>query len=124
AFAGDTYLLAVVAGLAVLGALGFHALAELRQRVLRGGSPRLSLHTRVVLAGTLATFGAGSLLTLLLEWNNPATLGALPPATRVVNGLFAGAAARTSGFSTVDTAGLTAPTLLGLVVLMFIGGAP
>src|SRR5690606_2479971 len=84
----------------------------------------LSLHTRVVLAATALTTAAGAAGILALEWNNPSTLGALPPAARVGNALFAAAAGRTSGFSTVDTAMLSVPTLVLLVALMFVGGAP
>lgn len=124
AFAEDGFVLTVVGALAVLGGLGFHVLVEFGRRWGRRTRAPLSLHTRVVLAATALTTAAGAAGILALEWNNPSTLGALPPAARVGNALFAAAAGRTSGFSTVDTAMLSVPTLVLLVALMFVGGAP
>lgn len=124
AFAGDGYVLAVVAVLVVLGGLGFHVLVELWQRWGRRVRGPLSLHTRVVLAATAVVVGGGTALILALEWNNPATLGPLALFDKLNNALFLSSAGRTSGFSTVDAATLSAPALLLLVVMMFIGAAP
>ena len=123
-FAGDGFVLAVVTVLVVLGGLGFHVLVELWGRSRRRVREPLSLHTRVVLAATGLVAGGGAALILALEWNNPATFGALSPAGRLGSAVFTSAAARTAGFTTVDTAALSGPTLLLLLVMMFLGGAP
>ena len=107
--------------LTALGGLGFTVLEELRS--YRPGR-RLSLHTRVVLRATAWLLGLGCLLSLLLEWNNPATLAPMHPAERAWHALFLSAMTRSGGFSSVPTAGLSESTLFLCMILMFIGAAP
>lgn len=84
----------------------------------------LSLHTRVVLKITGALILAGTLLILLMEWSNPATLGPLAPAEKLLAALFQAVTPRTAGFNTVPIGGLYPATLVLLMVLMFIGASP
>lgn len=66
-------VLAVIMALIIVGGLGFVVWSELAEYRLRH---KLSLHTRVVLIGSTALILLGALLILLLEHDNPATLGA------------------------------------------------
>jgi trk system potassium uptake protein TrkH len=116
-YVADPTVSLTVAGLTILGGLGFAVLFDLRER-------RLSLHSRTVLVTTGALLGGAALLIGLLEYDNPATLGALTPPARVLAAFFQAVTPRTSGFNTLHVASLTEPTLALLIVLMFIGGSP
>ena len=85
---------------------------------------RLSLHTKLVLVTTVLLLAAGTGLTLLFEWNNPATLGALPAGEKVLAAAFQSVTLRTAGFNTIDQAALAGPTQALSCLLMMIGGSP
>ena len=121
--------LLVTMALIVAGGLGFLTLDELARRVRRArGRPGgldnawLSLHTRLVVAATLALLVAGTVGFAVFEWER--TLAGLPLRDRVLNAVFGSVTARTAGFNTVDYAQVGAPTALMTMALMFIGGAP
>jgi Trk-type K+ transport system membrane component len=82
----------------------------------------LSLHTRLMLIGSLGLICAGSLGFALFEWGNPHTLGALPWWQRVIQSIFSGGITpRTAGFNTVDYAAVATETRFLTDGLMFTG---
>ena len=85
---------------------------------------KLTLHSKVVLWMTAALFLTGSIGILIMEWNNPATLGGLHPSERVMAASFQSVTLRTAGFDTIGQGGLTAGSQLLCVMLMFVGAAP
>lgn len=116
-----------IMALIVLGGLGFLVLRELGQRLPRqgrarpGGLPRLSLHTKMVAASTLALLLAGVLGLWLLEHlanGGQVWRGSLWPV------LFTAVTPRTAGFNTLPMAELSNASLLFIMVLMFVGGSP
>lgn len=109
----------VFMALVVLGSLGFMVLVELRHSWRWS---KLSLHSRMMLSGTGVLLLVSASFFALLEWHNPETLGALPPAQRVWPALFQAVMPRSGGFATVDLGALEAPTTVLLILLMFIGG--
>jgi trk system potassium uptake protein TrkH len=76
-----------------------------------------------VLLTTLTLLLGGTLLILLLEWNNPATMGEMPVSQKILNSFFQSVTLRTAGFSGVDQAGLTDAGKVVSMVLMLIGGS-
>lgn len=119
-YAGDALVLVPVMLGFIVGGIGFPVLHDLRQRL---HDPRhWSLHTKLTLAGTLLLLLGGFCAVLLFEWNNPGTLGPLGTGEKLLNSFFMSAAARTSGFNTVDIAALTQETWALHYLLMFIGG--
>jgi trk system potassium uptake protein TrkH len=119
-FADDFAVLGVIGVLIVLGGLGYAIVEDvLSQRRWA----RYALETKVVVLTTLALIIVGSLTIALTEWDNPATLGALPLEQRALNAVFESVTLRTAGFSALDTGALLAPTLFVVMALMFIGGA-
>ena len=119
-FVGDPLVLTTLGALILLGGLGFAIVGDIAaKRRWR----RLALETRVVVLTTLAILVIGTASLALLEWSNPATLGALPEAARPFNALFETTTLRTAGFSTFPTAALRDPTLFIVMAMMFIGGA-
>ena len=118
-FAGRPGVLLTLSALIILGGLGFFVWEDwLSCRSLR----RLSLYSRLALGTTCLLILAGWLFFLLAEWDNPATLGALPPAQRVWNALFQSVALRTAGYATLDQGALTDSAGVLSILLMLIGG--
>lgn len=120
--ATDGFVLLVVAGLIILGGIGYIVVLDVRRAGLRWQA--YSLHSRIALATTLGLLALGTALFALLEWHNPRTLGALPPAYRLLAAFFTAVTPRTAGFEVVPTGGLAEPSLLLTIALMFIGASP
>ncbi|MFI2631782.1 TrkH family potassium uptake protein [Streptomyces collinus] len=124
-YAQDPWVTLPIAVAVILGGLGFPVLLELlrhRNRHRTTGRRNWTLHTRLTLASTGVLLAAGTLLTCLLEWTNPATLGASDWPEKLLNGFFHSTMTRTAGFNAVDIGAMHASTLLMTCMLMFIGG--
>lgn len=111
-----------VTALFITGGLGYIVIMELLDK--RCWS-RLSVYVKVVLLATLLLNLIATAAVLLLEFSNPATLGALGSFwDKVLAAWFQGVTPRTAGFNTLDIGALTAGTSVLMLLLMFIGGAP
>lgn len=119
-FRGDAAVNAGVMALIVLGGLGFLAVQDLLKQGLRWR--RLALHTRLVVAASGVLILAGTAGFWMTERGG--ALAGLGPGEQLLASLFQSVTARTAGFNTVDFARLAPATLLGIIVLMFIGGSP
>ncbi|WP_431280892.1 TrkH family potassium uptake protein [Humitalea sp. 24SJ18S-53] len=119
-FARDPVVLVPIMLGVILGGIGMPVLHDLRQGWRRPS--RWSLHTKITLMGTAALLPAGMLATLVYEWGNPATLGALDPAARMLNAAFHSVMARSGGFNAVDVGQMRTETLSVTYGLMLIGG--
>ncbi|TDO16554.1 MULTISPECIES: TrkH family potassium uptake protein [Halomonas] len=115
----DPLVNAVISLLFIVGGLGFLVIAEL---VNWRSLERLSLHTRIVLHATFWLVLVAMLSLLLLEWNNPATLGGLEGiGTRLQAAWFQAVTPRTAGFNTLDIGAMSDSTALLTMLWMFIG---
>jgi trk system potassium uptake protein TrkH len=119
-FADDPWVLGPLVILITLGGLGFAIVGDAFGK--RRWS-RFALETKIVLLTSAALLVGGAIAIGLFDWDNPATLGALPPEQRPLNALFESATLRTAGFSALDTGSLTEASLFVVIALMFIGGA-
>ena len=120
AFQSDPVVLLTLAALVVIGGLGFLVWEELaRKKRFR----KLSVYARLVLVTTLALLVTGWVLTCLLEWNNPETLGSMSLGDKLLNGLFQSVTLRTAGFAAIDQGCLTEGGKAMAVVFMLIGGS-
>ncbi|KMY69122.1 hypothetical protein AAU61_06300 [Desulfocarbo indianensis] len=121
-YAGDPAVNLIVMALIVLGGLGFLVLSELIGRIRgrgRGRNPRLSLHTRLVLATSgILLLGGAAVLWCLEYWSGGDVSFGFWQA------LFASVTARTAGFDTVAMDKLSNASLLVIIALMFIGASP
>lgn len=116
----DWIVLMTLGALVMLGGLGFFVWEE----VVRLHSwKKFSVYTRLVLVASAVLLIGGSIIFCLLEWNNPATLGAMPIGDKLLNGVFQSITVRTAGFAAIDQAGLTDAGKAAGMVLMLIGGA-
>ncbi len=114
--------------LIVLGGIGFVVLADFRAlfsinfREHLLFVPRLSLHSKIVLASTFALIVLGACFFYACELGN--TLAPLGNVYKVVASLFQSITPRTAGFNTVNMASLNMSSVLLLIILMFIGASP
>lgn len=127
-FVGDWYVNAVFMFLIIIGGLGFVVIKELITQWKKKEEPfefvRFSLNTKVVLIMTALLLGVGTVAYFCIEYTNPATLGPLSLPEKFLAALFQSVTSRTAGFSTIDLGNMQNPSLLIMMALMFIGGAP
>jgi len=120
-YAHDPVILLTVAGLFIIGGLGFAVIMEVHQK---RRFVRYTLHTKIVLLVTGLLLVLPTVIIFALEYSNPATLGQLSLSNKVINAFFTAATPRTAGFNSVPTDGLFPYTLFFIVGLMFIGASP
>lgn len=119
-FQNDPLVLFTLMALIVVGGLGFFVWEE----VVRVHSWRkFSVYTKLVLLMSGVLILVGMVLTLLLEWNNPGTLGPMSWPQKLLNALFQSITVRTAGFGSVDQMALTDGGKAVSMVLMLIGGS-
>ncbi len=116
----DTFVNLTVAGLIILGGLGFFTLHELQ--MARRDLRRVSVHVKLALAVTGCLIAVGTGLIWLLEGRN--TLRGLPWEDQLLASFFQSVTTRTAGFNTLDIGALAPATLFVMIVLMFVGGSP
>jgi len=118
----DPFILLPLMLIIICGSMGFTVMTDvIRSRRFS----RLSVHSKLVLILTGILLASGALFTLLLEWNNPETLGGMESAwQKVLNALFQSVTLRTAGFSAVDQSSLNQSTQFLSCLYMFIGAAP
>ncbi len=118
----------VFIGLIVLGGIGFSVLVECGTwlatlcRRPRHRRHRLTWYTRVVLSTSLLLVAGGTAALLLSEhvgYHRPVALR-----TALVTSLFQSVTCRTAGFNTVELGDMTDVSLLIMMFLMWVGGAP
>jgi trk system potassium uptake protein len=127
AFVGDPLVCFVFAALITTGGLGFAVMSDLARRLPwlerpRWSWDRLQIQTRVVLLAMVALNLVGALLILFLEYE-----GALAPynlPTKLLAAVFQAVSLRTAGFNSIPMAGLAIPTLIVMLVWMFVGAGP
>lgn len=119
-YAADPVVSLVVAGEVIVGGLGFPVVFELLRAWRR---PRTwSVLTRITATVTVVLLVGGTVLIVVAEGSNPATLGTLDGGHRLVASFFAAVMPRTAGFDNLDIAAQRPETLLVTQILMFIGG--
>ncbi len=87
------------------------------------GFHNISLHSKVVLSMTFFLIVSGSILYLVFEYHNPGTIGNYTLGGKLLAAVFQSVTTRTAGFATISQAGLSAPSVILSVILMFIGGS-
>lgn len=111
--------------LIILGGIGFVVWWDVGRVIReRKGWRGLTLHSKIALSATAALLLLGTVVFLVLEHGNGATMGDLSPIHKIRMALFQSVTARTAGFAAVDQAGLTGGSVLFTCLLMFIGGSP
>ena len=117
----------VIAATVILGGLGFSPISELFSRQAFQNRRRrpwvhFSVNTKIAVYAALVLLPVGTLFFYLLEMNSPVLL-TMPSGIQWFHAFFSSVTARTAGFNTVDFGALGLPTLLFVMLLMFIGGS-
>jgi trk system potassium uptake protein TrkH len=121
-FAESHFVLGVLGSLIVFGGIGFVVLAAAWTR-LRGGSIRpVMFQVRIVVTVTALLIGIGAALFALFEWNG--TLEGMTIAQKFSNSVFQSISLRTAGFNSIDFNVIAAPTIVYMLLWMFIGASP
>ena len=119
-FNDDPIICLTLMALVTIGGLGFLVWEEM-SRVRRFRD--FSVYTKLVLLMTGAILLIGTLGILLLEWNNPETIGNMPLWQKIMNAFFQTGTLRTAGFVTVDQLKLQDATKVFSILIMFVGGS-
>jgi trk system potassium uptake protein TrkH len=119
-FNSDPVVLLTLGGLVIIGGLGFLVWQEVTS-VRR--FKKMSVYTKLVLVTTLALLIAGTVVTAVLEWNNPATIGEMSVGDKLLNSFFQSITLRTAGFAAIDQAALTEAGKGASIALMLVGGS-
>ncbi|MDN3449390.1 TrkH family potassium uptake protein [Planococcus sp. APC 3906] len=113
------FALFLLSSLFIVGGIGFTVVLDLYQHK---SFQRWSLHTKLMVSGTLLINLAATIMVLVLEYNNKATIGAMSLGNKISAAYFTAVTPRTAGFNVVDYSVMEDPTLLLTMILMFIGG--
>lgn len=110
----------VLSVLIILGGIGFTVWDDiLNSKRIRSWSA----YTKMVVSITAGLLAVGTFGFLIMEFNNPNTIGNMPWYNKIANALFQSVTPRTAGFAMVDQASLTSPSKALTSVLMMVGGS-
>jgi trk system potassium uptake protein TrkH len=121
-FAENPFVLIPVMMLVIVGGLGFIVILDIINRPKK--VKKLNLHTKIVLWMTTVLVLIGTLVFMIAEWNNSATIGNMSIVDKITNSFFQSVTTRTAGFATFDQSQMSQMSILFSVFLMFIGGSP
>lgn len=131
----DPLINLVITTLIILGGIGFsvwfdvtHNVQSIIKNKCKSGWKRsyrmLKIHTRLAINMTVALIVIGTLVFLLVEWNNPNSIGNFTFGDKVLASFFQTVTMRTAGFATLDYELVKPFSLLFFIGTMFIGGSP
>ena len=119
-FNSDPVVILTLGVLVVVGGLGFLVWQEM---IATRSWKKFSVYTKLVLLTTVSLLLFGWIFFCILEWNNPATLGPMGFADKLLNGLFQSVTVRTAGFAAIDQGGLSDASKGLSMALMLVGGS-
>lgn len=131
-YAHNVWVNIVTMILIIMGGIGFvvwwDVIAVLKKRknmeIPKGTVFRnFSLHTKIVLSMTVFLILSGTFFFFLFEYNNPLTMGNDTLGQKLMESLFQSVTTRTAGIATISQKGLTTPSIITALILMFIGGS-
>lgn len=85
---------------------------------------KLTLHSKIVLVMTGIMIVFGTVFVLLLEFNNPDTIGNMTFGEKLMSSVFHSISTRTAGFASVSQSAFKPATKFLTTIWMFIGGSP
>ena len=118
-FVGDPLVNIVLSSLLIIGGIGFVVVLDIIQSK---SFHKWSLHTKLMITGTISLNCFATVLIFVLEFNNVHTIGNFSFADKVLASYFQAVSPRTAGFNTIPIGDMESPSLLFTMLLMFIGG--
>lgn len=120
-FAHNALIILPIMFLIVIGGIGYVVLFDIGKK-FKG--QKLSFYAKLILIVSLFLIFVSAIIFLILEWNNPKTIGNMNVFEKILNSFFQSISPRTAGFTTFDNSSLTQASLVLTNMLMFIGGNP
>lgn len=121
AFQNDRFVLGIIAGLILLGALSYWVMVDITSRF--NHFSLYSLNSKLVLILTGILIVSGAFVFFFSEFENEKTLGSLSVLDKIVVSVFESISGRTAGFATVSFGDTEQHTNVFFTSLMFVGGA-
>ncbi len=129
-YATNPVIMSVTSALIILGGIGYivwwDVLSVLKSIKVRKHRcfQSLTLHSKIALSSTMILLIGGMILFLLLEYNNPLTIGTYTLVDKMQAAAFQSVTTRTAGFVSIPQENLTNASSIISLLLMFIGGSP
>lgn len=120
-FVDNVFVSLTIITLILIGGIGFVVWDDIIELVKH--KKRMSVYSKIVLLSSAVLVGGGALAILLIEYNNPLTIGNMNFGNKILASLFQSVTTRTAGFATIDNNMLREPSLLVSMLLMVVGGA-
>lgn len=119
----DFWINFIVTTLIIIGGIGYFVLLELYLfKKKRLGT--LSIHTKIVLSGTVILIILATVVVFLFEYANKNSIGSFSLFDKLLSSYFISVNYRTSGFNTIDLNTLKDASLFFGSLFMVIGGGP
>ncbi|WP_434400520.1 TrkH family potassium uptake protein [Planococcus sp. 11815] len=118
AYVGDPVVNIIITTLFITGGIGFTVLYDMwSAKEFR----QLSLHSKIMLTGTLAVNLFAMLFLFVSEYGNMETLGSMPLGDKIWASYFQAVTPRTAGFNSIDIGSMETGSIVLISLLMFIG---
>jgi len=117
-YSADIYIKLIISTLFIIGGIGFTVLIDLKHK---RRFKTLSLHSKIMIIGTITINLIATILFFLLERNNNATIGNSYFINQIFNSYFQATSSRTAGFGPINIDNFSTPTIMLMLILMFIG---
>jgi len=115
---GDPTVNIIITFLFITGGIGFTVLYDMwTTKDFR----HLSLHSKIMLVGTLVVNIIAMLFLFVSEYSNMQTLGSLPLGDKLWASYFQAVTPRTAGFNSLDIGSMETGSIVLITLLMFIG---
>ncbi|WP_203247095.1 TrkH family potassium uptake protein [Sporosarcina beigongshangi] len=118
-FSGDPVVLLTLSSLFIVGGIGFVVITDI---FTKKSFRKWTLHTKIMISGTLLINAVATLVLFILEYHNPHTIGDFSLAKKLLVSYFQAVSPRTAGFNAVSIGEMEDSSLLFNMLLMFIGG--
>ncbi|TXC89574.1 Ktr system potassium transporter B [Metabacillus litoralis] len=119
-YVGDPVVNIIISTLFIMTGLGFTVLLDIYNN---RKWTALTLHSKLVISMSSILIIVGFIVILAIESVNVLTLEALPTVDRLWAAFFQSATTRTAGFNTINIGDMMIPSLLLIILFMFIGAS-
>ncbi|MCD5322139.1 MULTISPECIES: TrkH family potassium uptake protein [Pontibacillus] len=118
-YVGDPVVNLVITILFIIGGIGFTVVFDMWKSK---DFSQLSLHSKLMILGTIGINVISFFMIFVLEYNNPNTLASMSTPDQIQASYFQAVTPRTAGFNTLDIGSMEHASLFYMIILMFIGG--
>lgn len=132
-YRGDILVNFVTMFLIIAGSIGFFVWWDMKNVITKAKGikrvkgqlfKRLTLHSKIAIVTTLFLIISGTVLILIFEYNNPATIGNFSLPKKIMASMFQSVTTRTAGFAAITQDSFRLHTYIIILILMVIGGSP